>query len=738
MVDNLASFTVDVMSFTVETPGLSASLVKTLQSFVPTSFFTIQAPLPINQMLGNKLTSPPPPNYNPNLSAPKITNCGVAYSGDLSVFSLRMQLGGANSSYLVNEWTDFHAGAFPNRLLQPDGSSAPWGILLSPPLVEALAADGIGEQLGDHTDEFRLTGGISSHWAPESGQPVVNGEFYGDVLIPCRPHYHVTFSSRLMVTTPNMLVSSGSIAWHGDFWDLVACETLAGLSLGLIGAGIGAKLGGPIGAVVGLAIGFAVGFIGGMVVATVYSPDTSSANCIQKSGSFTCTRELNAGIQLGNQALPVDIRAALPSNDGLVLTGSLELPLIPALTHTLLMIDTKPFGYTPLPVSCGNLSFGLLVSTEEMAAQFTHSEATITVRMIDEDGTPRPIPWVTAVRTSADPQNVLPPQSISITPYSDRTVVTIRPSLTPANSTAYFAAPYGVSIAIQAPAGSRNVDIPAIPALTLQDLERLRSDALRKLNDCLAKQRDLGKRGGRFDLEWLVDPPPDGMPIYRLWQVGVLNMQPGEELRAEDMDGRTLGMGHADEHGIARLTVLTGDGPANRELRLHRVAEMDLGHEADLRIKQIELVPRGLISTGGRVQSMATREVKGRRFVALHTTEAVALLDFTFPSSPRAYFRTDAAGVQGITVTDEGLAYWGESSLTAWSFHGAGPLRTVADPPETPPIHRRFLSMNEPADSCGKKTPVTVEYFTSGSTLLIPTPDGSALRCFSAGGMIEA
>jgi hypothetical protein len=413
-------------------------------------------------------------------------------------------------------------------------------------------------------------------------------------------------------------------------------------------------------------------------------------------------------------------------------------------------------------VSCGNLSFALLISTSSAeAARFTHSEATITVRFVDDDGQPRRIPWLTATRVSADPQGVFPPSSIQVVIYDDRTLVTIRPLLTPANSAAYFANPYGIRLNLETTAGIRTIQIGPVQQLTPQDIQRLQSDALRKLNDCLAKQRDIGKRGGRFDLEWLIDPAPYERETYRLWHVGVLRLTPGDRVVGEDMDGNRLGEAVADEHGIARLSVMTGDGPAHRLLVLHRQAGRDLGHDADIRVKQITLVPQGTIPLSGELRSIETRTVGGRQLAAIQTSRSVALLDLTVPGAPRAHFQMEARESDAFAVTDDGLALLRGGEATTWSY-GNAPRRT--DPEQvrrtpTGPVRRvhaahamrhtepmrqrqdalRAQSMRvETTDRTSLEQPgALVEYYTIGNTVLVPAADGRSLQLFTAGRRVE-
>lgn len=721
--DNNAYVTIEASTFTVETPDLPPALLSTLTNYVPGSFSYVQSRLPIGQLVGQ--------------TRPHIDNCGMAVSRDGSVLALRVQLGNAHSTALRSEWIAFHDGTFPNRLVQGDGTTAPWGVLLTPKVVETMAAGTVEEQLDAHRDTFRLIGGVACTWAPEGPRGRVTGHFVGDLLVACKPRYQVSFTSRLAVTTPNTLTTEGRVDWDGDTWDLLACETLAGLAGGVAGQLIGAAFGGPLGMVVGFASGFVIGFVGAVVFATVYTPDLSTATCSFDDNTFRCTRSLGQPLVFGGITLTADLTAAVATECGLMLIGNLDLP-IPALHHGLLEVELTAFDYTPLIVNCGNRGLGLsLATSDEQARNATVAQATATIRFIDDDGTHRRVPAVTVERLSADPAGIFPPESMTVTPYEDRTVVTITPTLRPDNSVVYFADPYGLRLAIRTVIGVRTVDFGPVPTLTPERLRRLRDDALRKLNDCLAKQRDPSKPKGRFTLDWLVDPPPDGKPHDRLWQIGVLQLNPGERIHATDLDGRLLAETLADEHGIARLAFLTPSGDRYRQVTLVGSADRDLTHEADLRVKQTVLVPQSTLRLDSPVQTVHTAEINQRQVVAVQTTTGVSLHDLTFPESPHTYARIDARHIPTPQVLDQALARHAATASLPGTLDGAASLRRAtitANRTEPVPdsssrtLHRRVDGRPE-ADA----KPVPVVYYTAGSAILVPTADGSGLQCYAAG-----
>jgi hypothetical protein len=684
--DNTVIFGLEVKDFTVETPDVDPRVLKVFKTHGLARILPLQVPLSWGSLLGE---------HTSGAAAPHVQNCSVAYTGDLSTFALRIQLGGEEGSGLVSEWTDFHAGNFPNRLRRPDGSDAQWGVLLSPALVESLTLAQIEDSLAVHTDEFRLNGGVSVSWAPDGSVPHVLGSFYGTVLIPCRPQYHVTFDGRIEVTAPNSLVSTSSVDWHGNTWDLALCETEVALSGGVIGAAAGASFGGPLGGAIGFVVGLGVGFIGGLVVATVYTPDLSTVSCSQDGHTLTCTRVLNPSLSLGpGLSLPVELTSAVATEDGLVMRGTYALPLIPALAQTQVVIDTKPFSYTELPVNCGNLSFGVLVATSDEAAQFTHAEAAITVQYIDDNGQTRTPPAVTATLASSDPENVFPVSSIRVVPYSDRTVIYVSPMVTQTTPVNYWLTPYGCTLRVSMVVATRTVSLPAPTALSAETLAQLRDRALRTLNDCLAKQKAFGKHGGRFDVEWLVDPGPVERESSRLWQLGVIGLAPREQLHAEDLQGQVLATSRVDARGTARVAVLTAGGAANQQLMLHRIGGEETGQVArrpDIRLKQTELIGHGLLVPGGRLQSVNTLDTNGRLTAAVMTSTTVMLYDVTFPNSVRGYFRADVAGMGGMALFATGIALWGEKGLTIWSLDRTSPRRIVDAPVHSVRVERGEL-----------------------------------------------
>jgi hypothetical protein len=685
VADNVVQLNLDVKGFNIDTPDVDPRLAKVFQQHGLARFFRTVVPLQWGPLLGQPSVSSPPAGYNPDLAAPHVQNCGAAFADDLSTFALRTQFGGAPGSGLISEWIEFFAGHFPNRLRRPDGSTAQWGTLLSSVLVESLTRDQIEQSLAAHADDFRLLTGVGAHWAPNGSEPRVYGSFDGTVLIFCRPSYHVTFDGRLDVTSPNNLTTTSYVDWDGNNIDLALCEAEAALAGGIVGAVFGSQVGGPLGGAVGFVVGLGVGFIGGITAATVYTPDLATKSCTQDGRTQTCTRVLNPSLQLGpGLALPVQLTSAAATDDGLEMTGTYQLPLIPALQQSQVVVETKPFGYTPLPVNCGNLSFGFMVATTTDVASFTHAEATITVRWIDDNGVERKPLAVTVALVSPDPENVFPPASFLVVPLSDRTVIHVRPVLTQTTPPNYWIAPYGCTVRVDAVVATRTVVIPAPSVLSAADKARLHARALQALSDCLAKQSDFGKKGGRAELEWLPDPYPDQVQTSHLWQVGVLGLDAEEQLQAESPQGQLLASSEVDAQGSARLIVLTPGGRADRpRLVLHRVGG-DLAaapaRRADIRMRQTDLVPHGLLLPGGLLRSVSTRATGGRLLVAVASTTTMTVYDVTFPSTVRGYLRADATGVLGMTLVEAGLVSWGVRGLTVWSLDGVAPRRIVNAP----------------------------------------------------------
>jgi hypothetical protein len=779
---NNVVFTIWVRSFTVDTPGVDPRAVKALQDHGPGRFRPIHVPLSWANLLGIAPVQNPPPGYDPTASAPAVQNAGAAFTDDLSAFALRIQVGGAPASARIDEWIAFQAGNFPSRLRQPDGSTAQWGMLLSPALVESMTRGQIEDSLAGHAGDFRLAGGVGAQWAPDGDVPYVRGSFRGTVLIFCRPSYYVAYDSRIQVTLPNTLVSTGHVDWHGDTLDLAVCEGEIALGAGLVGAAFGSSVGGPLGGGIGFLVGLGVGFIGGIVGATVYTPDLATSACTQDGNTLTCTRTLNPTLGLGpGLALPVQLTSATATADGLVMTGTFAIPALPALTQQQVAIETKPFDYTDLPVNCSNLLFAFLVATTDDVASFTHAEATITVRLIGDDGPSRPPPAVTVTLVSPDTERVFPPASFRVVPYSDRTVIYVTPLVTRTTPVNYWAAAYGCTVQVNAVVATRTVEIPAPARLTDATLTKLHARAQRALSDCLAKQQGPDTKGGRRELEWLIDPGPDDLQAAHFWQFAVLGVDVEEPLRVEDRQGRVLAPAHADARGTARAAVLTRGG-AERVLVLHR-ADRPVDR-MDVRLRQTEFVPHGVLRPGGRVEGVRTSDVNGRLIAAVRSTSAVTVYDVTFPNAAHGFLRTDAGGVSDVALLDAGIALWGAHGLTVWSFDQAPPRRLIDVPVHAVRVVRggllaatgedvfhvarrgtravclaarradaaSDLAVADPdrrhlhapaaqpyaAQPHSTDAPSALEYHAVGSTVLVATPNGTGLQVFAVGRSIQA
>jgi hypothetical protein len=234
---------------------------------------------------------------------------------------------------------------------------------------------------------------------------------------------------------------------------------------------------------------------------------------------------------------------------------------------------------------------------------------------------------------------------------------------------------------------TRRVELGPVPRLTQDVIDGLRSAALAALNQCLAKRHDLS--GGVFDLDWLVDPPPDGRPHERLWLVGVTRLNPGDVIAIATIDDLVLATGEADDVGIARLRVVT-DGDVDRVV-VSRRGDGELAGPPDLRIRQATLVRQSELVLDGRIERVETIASHGRTFAAVSTADGVAVHDVTFAESPRRL------------VPDGELGRLLDSAARRATWETA-----------------------------------TGEHVVAGTTLLVPSVDGGSMRVYSVGPPVSA
>lgn len=577
--------------------------------------------------------------------AAPVLNAGMTVSADGSVLVFRAETG-AGSSAVDVRWRNFFSGAVTNRLAGHE-----WGLWIERRIVESMFQHAVWQTVATLAPpEFDLIS-VGSTYSVVNGRARVTTRVNGHYDLPDpagNPYIEVPVPIELSVTPEHALALD---VWLPDIHSLAhgfiaTGELLARRFLGPVWVWFQAWLDSKIAD---------AGSLFGDI-----SPAGFTCTEVEPLHQH-CTRGLPASSFGGAQ---VRIAGLVAQPDGVLLTAQMQ---VPSRTPATLQTSFRPFAWTPPQVSCGSADIALAAAFAENVTDLAPLQAEI---FLAADGTTPA--WFCSLDVLNDPLNRFPASAIQVDTTLLPSVLTVR---VPNPGPAYAANPYPLDVLVRTTLGSRLVRIPAGPALTDQDIVRLKGAMIGAIANC-----KLLTRPGPFDLLWRVDPPR--RRFVQRWQLTAERLHPGTPVKLLT-GGRPLVHALARPGAATKLSALISP-QAGGGLRLVRDDLLGRSPQATLAIRQQVLEVTGSVPVPERIASVSTSAVWAPNGVVVVLPDGLAAYDVGGATGPREVGRWYIDRVRNALNWPSGLLVVTEDGFL--SIDSDRRLTRVGPPGEPAPV----------------------------------------------------
>lgn len=229
----------------------------------------------------------------------------------------------------------------------------------------------------------------------------------------------------------------------------------------------------------------------------------------------------------------------------------------------------------------------------------------------------------------------------------------------------YYAAPFPTDVLVRTNGGTRLIRLDPPPAVTQQDLDRLKAGLLVAIGNCEQLVDPWFNQHRGYNPQWSPRPPEDGS-VFHQWEITVTGLPEGEAVELRGAGGRVLARAVSiDARSAVRVGTIVEPAEGGREVGIFRV---DRGLEArpvassdggtasrGLQVRQTDLVVDGEVQLGEACHSIGLIQLPGGpAVIALLADRAVALDVFSgaqaIPvSSWKGHF-TGLVRVRGATI----------------------------------------------------------------------------------------
>jgi hypothetical protein len=561
---------------------------------------------------------------------PRVFNAGIAAKSDLSLVCLRFETTTPDSG-AKTRWESFHDGGFTNRL-----HGREWSLLIPKQMMEPAVSQVLQDNLAGNS-QFSLQSAVNAVWAPWGDVPRMVVTFHGEIIDACIGidlDVDVTIGVLFTAPTANVLRTSITLGWDGDFWEELGCLVVAAFFWPIVGIMFvdegkinwGLYFG-------GLAFGPAAIFFG--IVGYLSTDEPASnipapANWVKDSDTAWHQDQPFPDSVGGISGLSMTLAAADP--EGLVLAGSitLEEPLIPALAT-----NVHPFPGWTLSRPCHSL-------------WETESEASIGIIAQPMGVFPRLHLPLCGVQVINDPTGFYSDWSHAGNWILSSTSLEVKVDNPP---TTWVADPYDLEVLIFSNQGCRLITIPSpgLPPAASDDPEEQLQQTLAwigwKATHCW-KFISIWGIIGMMNPEWMIDPPPFER-VAQHWWIQVTQAVPGDRITLRDQYGQDLMTAVVGADGRAVVSGFIEDAQA-RVWLARNGARLSTAEFRDFsrRIAAPGSEPAGSITIKQTLLQLQSE-------LALDLAVEGFALDYQ-QGAPTLFLRT-AAGVRAYSLAHEGL-----------------------------------------------------------------------------------
>ncbi len=620
-------------------PGVDHDMVNhEIENLISAALPVVTQPLNFAQLLNQDTEQLPG-----GTTVSKVENAGVSVSDDGTLLVFRAEVD-AGSSLGDVVWGNFYSGSMTNQL-----QGADWGMFAEAGMVEGFITRliSVGIQNAPLPATIHVTD-VHSVFSAPGGVPHVETTISADVDEPSplgTGHIEAPLSLDFSVSQSGDLVINVTLPDLPTLgWDLLA----------------------PVRDILLALTGPWYGFIQAAILSPLAKarfPSQLDPSCVKVDDHHqVCTKSFAFPQFDGSVLRP---RAALGQSDGMVITG--DLP-VPDLTPSQLSdISFQDFAWAIPQITCssGDIAF---------AAQFASDPAGLALvrAQLFLEHTGNTPAYLCRADIINDPLGVFPSGGLSWD--TDQMPVTLTLEV-PNPGPAYAVRHYPIDVLVTTTLGQRLVRLPPAPALTDEEIIRLKALAIGAAANCELLTTP------QFSMRWLVDPPAE-REVVHLWQLGIENSLPGQEVRLFGAGGQPMASFRPQAGLTAKINaVVAPAGASELSLASSLAGQQSLATRISIAQKLYETAGRILLSAQAQ-RVFPTAAFAGQALVAV-LDDTVTAYDMSSAAQPDTVGSWPVSGLRGTFDGPAGLL-----AFTGSQFYSlaAGQPPAVAGPAEPDPV----------------------------------------------------
>lgn len=578
-------------------------------------------------------------------------NAGLAIDTSGTRLVIRAEVSGAG--FVASRWWQFRNGGIPDRLGPHD-----WSVFMRAADLNAALVLPIDRAIQDglKNEAHRLVT-IGFAYAPQPGRAVITLTPYFELPVIGVTPIPVALTLSIDSASGRLIVELDAYGIRDIVADVKQIAYIAiNLLMPIVGWFVSAALNDAIG--------------DAMKVAS----SAASGEVQNGLGEFAGTPAGTTFEEI--PGLPFRYRATIPvavpafvdgafeelvaTPDGVALAGRWH---VLNFTEGEMTVDTSEFGWQAPEIACGADGERVLHDFAANAKKYAHLYAQVSIAY---GGSARARLCSVAV---LDAPGVASGLNIAWMASDLPNLITI----TAPSSYTDIAPAAPILLEVRTTAGVFHVSIPRPPPLTEEEIARMRSILVARLQWCDAHILPPWFDGvGKFDLSWIVDPlvdPDYGHSWVSLTEIAVTGLAAGARLQLVGQDDRTIAEARVNTEGTALLSAAMVPGMRGLFASVGGLA-VDRPRDAEIRARSVTvtrelLEARGIVRLPAPARALFAVSVLGAgRFLAA-LDDRLMLVDTRVPTRPLLGATWNIPGALGVVGTPRGMLIFGEAGMFA-------------------------------------------------------------------------